>query len=162
VVPAKVQYVETHGAGTALGDPIEALALANVLGKDRPGEQPLVLGAVKTQIGHLEAAAGIAGLIKVVLALRHRTIPPNLPFTEPNPHIPFDRLPLKVLPTAQPWLVGQGPAVAGVSAFGFGGSNAHVVVQEAPRPADTGCGGRAAPGRACLVPLSAKTPEALD
>lgn len=161
ISPEQVHYVETHGAGTALGDPIEALALANVLGRNRPSKQPLILGAVKTQLGHLEAAAGIAGLIKVVLALKHRTIPPNLHFAQPNPHIPFDRLPLCVPTTAQPWPMSQGPAVAGVSAFGFGGSNAHLVVQEAPARAATGLQDGAEPSRAYLVPISAKTPEAL-
>ena len=94
VSPGNVQYVEAHGTGTLLGDPIEAKALGAVLAVDRPPGQPCALGSVKTNIGHLEAAAGIAGLIKVALALKHREIPPSLHFQEPNPHIPFDRAPV--------------------------------------------------------------------
>ena len=137
VSPGKVQYVEAHGTGTLLGDPIEAKALGAVLGVERPPERPCALGSVKTNVGHLEAAAGIAGLIKVALALRHREIPPSLHFEEPNPHIPFDELPLRVQTTLGPWPATPGPALAGVSSFGFGGTNAHVVLEEAP-PATPG------------------------
>lgn len=122
VSPGAVQYLEAHGTGTLLGDPIEVKALGAVLGIDRPAERPCALGAVKTNIGHLEAAAGIAGLIKVALALEHRQLPPTVHFVEPNPHIPFDRLPLRVQTALAPWPVESGPALAGVSSFGFGGT----------------------------------------
>ncbi|WP_158890537.1 type I polyketide synthase [Amycolatopsis anabasis] len=131
VDPAEVDYVEAHGTGTLLGDPIEATALGKVLGNDRNG-QPLLIGSVKSNLGHLEAAAGITGLIKVVLALANRRIPASLHFTEPNPHIPFDELRLAVAAEQQPWPGHGRPARAGVSGFGFGGTNAHVVVEQAP------------------------------
>ncbi|WP_020673664.1 type I polyketide synthase [Amycolatopsis nigrescens] len=134
VDPAEVDYVEAHGTGTLLGDPIEAGALGAVLGRDRPAERPLLLGSVKTNLGHLEAAAGITGLIKVVLALANRRIPASLNFTEPNPHIPFERLRLAVAAEQQQWPGTGRPARAGVSGFGFGGTNAHVVVEQAPAP----------------------------
>ena len=114
VSPGQVQYVEAHGTGTLLGDPIEAQALGAVLGVERPPERPCALGSVKTNLGHLEAAAGIAGLIKVALALRHQEIPPSLHFEEPNPHIPFAELPLRVQTALGPWPTESGPALAGV------------------------------------------------
>lgn len=158
--PGAVGYVEAHGTGTALGDAIEANALGAVLADGRPPESRCLVGSVKTNIGHLEAAAGIAGLIKVVLALQHRVIPQSLHFTEPNPHIPFGELPLDVAQSHTTWPDHGGRAVAGVSSFGFGGTNAHVVLAEAPHV-------RIATGppdadRAELLPLSARSPEALD
>ncbi len=132
VQPATIQYVEAHGTGTLVGDPIEARALGRVLSDGRPGDQPCLIGSVKTNIGHLEAGAGIAGLIKVALALHHRRIPGNLHFDRPNPEIDFDALRLRVPTRCEPWPAGDGPALAGVNAFGFGGTNAHVVLQEAP------------------------------
>lgn len=160
VSPGNVQYVETHGTGTLLGDPIEAKALGTVLGVGRPPGRPCALGSVKTNVGHLEAAAGIAGLIKVALALRHREIPPSLHFEKPNPHIPFDELPLRVQTTLSPWPAGFDPALAGVSSFGFGGTNAHVVLEEAP-PAIIGMPDAERKIGTHLLPLSARTPEAL-
>ncbi|MBC7882880.1 MAG: acyltransferase domain-containing protein [Anaerolineae bacterium] len=155
----EIDYVEAHGTGTPLGDPIEALALGAVLAEGRPAERPCRIGSAKTNIGHLEAAAGIAGLIKVVLALQHRLIPPNLHFEEANPHIPFDRLPLKVQEHLEPWPQQESAVrTAGVSSFGFGGTNAHVVLQEAPTggllrsPTDD---------NPELLPLSARSVEAL-
>src|SRR5271157_4719229 len=134
VSPGDVQYLEAHGTGTLLGDPIEAKALGAVLALDRPLNRPCLLGSVKTNLGHLEAAAGIAGLIKVALALHHRELPPSLHFEEPNPHIPFDRLPLRVNTALRPWPAARDTALlAGVSSFGFGGTNVHVVVQGAPQ-----------------------------
>jgi acyl transferase domain-containing protein/acyl carrier protein len=160
ISPGLVQYVEAHGAGTQLGDPIEAQALGAILSIDRPAERYCALGSVKTNIGHLEAAAGIAGLIKVALSLKHRLIPPSLHFLEPNPHIPFDELPLRVQQSCGPWRDWGGPIVAGVSSFGFGGSNAHVVLTEAiPEPAEPDGG---ASDRLRLLPLSAHTPIALE
>ena len=161
VSPGKVQYVEAHGTGTLLGDPIEAKALGTVLGVERPPGRPCALGSVKTNLGHLEAAAGIAGLIKVALALRHREIPPSLHFEKPNPHIPFDELPLRVQTTLGPWPAESGPALAGVSSFGFGGTNAHVVLEEAP-PAKTGMPDAERKTGTYLLPLSARSPEALQ
>ncbi|MGV0838479.1 beta-ketoacyl synthase N-terminal-like domain-containing protein [Mycolicibacterium thermoresistibile] len=160
VSPAVVQYVEAQGLGTLVGDAIEAQALGTVMADGRPADSPCLVGSVKTNIGHLEAAAGIAGLIKVALALRHRTIPPTLNFTEPNPNIPFDTLPLRVADTLTPW-PDNGRAVAGVSAFGFGGSNAHVVLAEAPQVRATGAGNDARDGQVEILPLSARSPDAL-
>jgi acyl transferase domain-containing protein/thioesterase domain-containing protein/NAD(P)-dependent dehydrogenase (short-subunit alcohol dehydrogenase family)/acyl carrier protein len=129
---ATVGYVEAHGTGTPLGDPIEAQALGEVLGGARPEGQPLLIGSVKANIGHLEAAAGVAGLIKAVLALARRQIPPSANFTQPSPHIPFGELGLAVPDTTVPWPASGLPARAGVSAFGFSGTNAHVVLEENP------------------------------
>jgi len=170
VAPGAVQYVEAHGTGTFLGDPIEAKALGAVLGVNRHPGRPCAIGSVKTNIGHLEAAAGIAGLIKVALALKHREIPPSLNFVEPNPHIPFDQLPLQVQTTLIRWPEGPTPTLAGVSSFGFGGTNVHVVLQAAPQPnSDRRNGGSRENQRyairntnsAYLLPLSARSPEAL-
>src|SRR5207245_6975303 len=132
VSPGQAQYVEAHGTGTLLGDPIEANALGTVLAADRPAGSYCALASVKTNIGHLEAAAGIAGLIKVALMLKHREIPPSLHFREPNPHIPFDSLPLRVQTVLGPWPETASPALPGVSSLCFGGTNAHVVLEEAP------------------------------
>jgi len=132
VPPHEVDYVETHGTGTLLGDPIEARALGTVLGRGRPEQSPLLLGAVKSNLGHLEAAAGITGFIKAVLAVQRANIPANLHFQTPNPHIAFDQLRLKVVAEQQDWPSVQRPRRAGVSSFGFGGTNAHVVIEQAP------------------------------
>ena len=160
VSPGKVQYVEAHGTGTLLGDPIEAKALGTILGIERPPGRPCALGSVKTNLGHLEAAAGIAGLIKVALALRHREIPPSLHFEKPNPHIPFDELPLRVQTALCPWPTESGPALAGVSSFGFGGTNAHVVLEEAPPAVAEAQDARRKIGTH-LLPLSARSQEGL-
>jgi thioester reductase-like protein len=133
VAPAEVGYVEAHGTGTVLGDPIEVRALARVLGEGRPAGQPVALGSVKTNIGHLEAAAGIAGLIKAVLAVQRGMIPPHLHLSQPNPHVAWDDLPVTVPTRLTPWT--QDRRIAGVSSFGFGGTNAHVIVA-AHAPAD--------------------------
>src|ERR1700730_14938685 len=132
VPPNEVDYVETHGTGTLLGDPIEARALGTTLGKGRPEQSPLLIGAVKSNLGHLEAAAGMAGLIKTVLAVQRASIPGNLHFHNPNPHIPFDQMRLKVVAEQQDWPHTPHPRRAGVSAFGFGGTNAHAVIEQAP------------------------------
>ena len=151
--PSEVGYVETHGTGTQLGDPIEVNALGAVF---RERESPLILGAVKTNVGHLEAAAGIAGLIKAVLLLQHGEIPPNLHFREPNPHIPWDELPVKVPTERMLWPSDR--RVAGVSSFGFSGTNAHVLLEQAPeRQVQTTDVER--PEH--VLTLSAKTEEAL-
>ena len=126
----QIDYVETHGTGTPLGDPIEVLALARVLCQER--EQPLLLGSVKSNIGHLDAAAGIAGLMKVVLALQHGAIPAQLHFDEPNPRIPWNDWPIKVPTELTPWQSEQ--RIAGISAFGMSGTNVHLIVEQAPSP----------------------------
>ncbi|HEY5197247.1 MAG TPA: beta-ketoacyl synthase N-terminal-like domain-containing protein [Solirubrobacteraceae bacterium] len=131
--PREVDYVEAHGTGTLLGDPIEARALGAVLGTGRPGGHPLLIGSVKSNLGHLEAAAGIVGLIKLILSLDRRRIPASLHVTDGNPHIDFEGLGLAVVDRTADWPLTDRPARAGVSAFGFGGTNAHVVV-EAPPP----------------------------
>ncbi len=132
VEPARVSYIEAHGTGTSLGDPIEVGALGAVFGKNRPQDQPLMIGSVKTNIGHMEAAAGIAGLIKAVLQLQHQEIPPHLHFKQPHPHITWDQLPLLVPTERSPWECAETSRIVGVSSFGFSGTNAHVVLEEAP------------------------------
>ena len=132
ISPSLVQYVEAHGTGTSLGDPIEMKALGAVLTQERHPDNYCAVGSVKTNIGHLEAAAGIAGLIKVALSLKHQQIPPSLHFQKPNPYIPFNKLPLRVQQKLGPWPKETGSAIAGISCFGFGGTNAHVVIEEAP------------------------------
>ena len=144
VQPRDVDYVEAHGTGTLLGDPIEARALGTVFGRGRPENSPLLIGAVKTNLGHLEAAAGIAGFIKAVLAVQRGHIPPNLHFETPNPHIPFEDMRLKVVAEPTDWPSSGRPRRAGVSSFGFGGTNAHVVIEQGPEPGrgcDAGGGG---------------------
>src|SRR5207253_10177824 len=124
-------YLEAHGTGTSLGDPIEVNA-ATVYGAGRPAQQPLLIGSVKTNFGHLEAAAGIAGLIKAVLALVQEAIPPHLHFKQPNPHIPWQVLPIEVPTRLTPWPRGPRPRRAGISSFGVSGTNAHLIIEEAP------------------------------
>jgi natural product biosynthesis luciferase-like monooxygenase protein len=159
ISPAKVQYVEAHGTGTKLGDPIEAQALGDVLGADRENDDFCAVGSVKTNIGHLEAAAGIAGLIKTALALKHQIIPMNLHFQKPNSYIPFDSLHLRVQQTPGLWPTRPDRRrYAGVSSFGFGGTNAHVVLEEAPAPLPISASKPALTG---LLPLSARSPDAL-
>ncbi|MFF5189616.1 SDR family NAD(P)-dependent oxidoreductase [Streptomyces sp. NPDC000345] len=138
VHPADVQYVELHGTGTRLGDPIEAAALGTVVGGARTDGTPLLVGSVKTNIGHLEGAAGVAGLVKTVLSLSHGRIPASLNFEKPNPAIPLDALNLRVVTAPQPWPGRDGPRRAGVSSFGMGGTNCHVVLEEWPTPASAG------------------------
>ncbi len=130
--PAQVQYIEAHGTGTKLGDPIELTALSKVIQAGRDPNQLCYVGSVKTNIGHLEAAAGIIGLIKVVLSLKYQQIPPHLHLQSPNPYIPFDKLPIIIPQTLVPWPSDEDTRIAGVSAFSFGGTNAHVVLQSAP------------------------------
>ena len=157
--PHQVSYVEAHGTGTPLGDPIEVNALAAALCTGRRPESPLVIGSVKTNMGHLEAAAGIAGVIKVILALQHREIPPHLHFTTPNPHIDWRNLPLEVAAAGREWLPLEGRRIAGVSAFGFSGTNAHVVLEEAPEEERERRGEESGPH---LLALSAKSEGALQ
>ncbi|NER47858.1 MAG: alpha/beta fold hydrolase [Symploca sp. SIO1A3] len=134
VKPAEVSYCEAHGTGTSLGDPIEVNSLKEVLMKGRTLEQPCWLGSVKTNIGHLEAAAGIAGLIKVVLSLQHAKIPPHLHLQQLNPHIDLENTPLAIPTKLQEWQISQKRRIAGVSSFGFGGTNAHIILEEVTAP----------------------------
>lgn len=129
ISPGQVQYIEAHGTGTKLGDPIEVKALGKVLNEGRSPEEYCALGSVKTNIGHTEAAAGIAGLIKVALSLRYGQIPPNLHFQAANPYIPFDKLPLRVQQKLESYPKLGKTIIAGVSSFGFGGTNAHIVLE---------------------------------
>ncbi|MBD2523535.1 type I polyketide synthase [Nostoc sp. FACHB-133] len=129
----QIQYVETHGTGTPLGDPIEVLALGAVLGQGRSQDNPLTIGSVKTQVGHLESAAGVAGLMKVVLALQHAEIPPHLHFQQPNPYIPWEKLSVVVPTQPTQWPLGaDGRRLAGVSSFGMSGTNVHLILEAAP------------------------------
>ncbi|WP_197415818.1 polyketide synthase Pks13 [Mycobacterium sp. IS-1742] len=128
--PRDVDYVEAHGTGTILGDPIEADALGRVIGRNRPADKPALLGAVKSNVGHLESAAGAASLAKVALSLRNDKLPPSINYTGPNPYIDFNAVRLKVNDTVAEWPRYSGHAIAGVSGFGFGGANAHLVLRE--------------------------------
>ncbi len=161
IVPSQVQYVEAHGTGTPVGDPIEARAIGSVVSAGRPEDQRCLIGSVKTNIGHLEAAAGVAGLIKTALALKHRQIPPHLHLHEPNRDIPFDELRLRVPTTLEEWPACEGPRYAGVNSFGFGGTNAHVVLREAPERVDRLPHDGVGRDRTYLLPMSARSPEAL-
>jgi len=157
LLPADVGYVEAHGAGTPLGDPIEVQALAAVFGEARPVDQPFWIGSIKTNLGHLEAAAGLAGLLKVVLSLRHGEIPAHLHFHTPNPLIPWSALPVRVADRRAPWPSGK--RIAGLSSFGFSGTNAHILIEEAPRPAAQSGEGVERPLH--LLTLSARSGQAL-
>ncbi|WP_460490243.1 SDR family NAD(P)-dependent oxidoreductase, partial [Bordetella tumbae] len=157
VAPHQVNYLEAHGTGTSLGDPIEVHAAAAALGIGRDESRPLLLGSVKTNIGHLETAAGVAGLIKVILSMRHGLIPRHLHFSTPNPHVAWDRLPVKVVAKAQPWPAGK--MIAGVSSFGFSGTNAHVVLEGYDRRGSARA--EVLAGQPVLVVLSARDEERL-
>ncbi|CRZ16896.1 type I polyketide synthase [Mycolicibacterium neworleansense] len=169
VKPSEVGYLEAHGTGTSLGDPIEAQAAGAVLGAGRAADRPLLIGSAKTNIGHLEAAAGIAGVIKVILSLENETLPKHLHFENPSPHIPWDRLAVEVVKESIPWERNGEPRIAGVSSFGFAGTNAHVILEEAPvapepavpaaAPKSDGTAG--AVTRFSILPLSARTSTAL-
>ncbi|WP_245291250.1 beta-ketoacyl synthase N-terminal-like domain-containing protein, partial [Methylobacterium aquaticum] len=160
LTPAEIGYVEAHGTGTPLGDPIEIAALQEVFGEAGVAPGSVALGALKGSIGHLHTAAGVAGLVKTALMLRHRTLVPSLHYRSPNPHSVLAGSAFTVCTRAQPWPApaGGGPRRAGISAFGIGGTNAHLVLEEPPpvaaRPPER-------PGTWHLVPLSARSPAAL-
>jgi acyl transferase domain-containing protein len=157
LAPERIGFVEAHGTGTALGDPIEVEALAATVGRPAPGAGTCYLGAAKANVGHLEAAAGVVGLIKTVLALAHEAIPPQPRFTRLNPHISLEGTRLAIATALTPWPAGGAPRCAAVSSFGVGGTNAHVILEEAPRLPE----GEAAPEVSRILPLSAHRPEAL-
>jgi acyl transferase domain-containing protein/acyl carrier protein len=162
VEPETVTYVETHGTGTVLGDPVEIEALKLAFNTDKKGF--CRIGSVKSNIGHLDSAAGAAGFIKTVLALKHRQIPPSLHFRSPNPAIDFENSPFMVNSQLTDWKTGGSPLRAGVSAFGIGGTNAHIILEEAPRnrPESSEEESRSTGRRCQLIPLSAKTESALQ
>ncbi len=158
VHPDDIGYVEAHGTGTPLGDPIEFGALASVFGGRTPDRPPLVVGSVKTNLGHLEAAAGIAGLIKLALCVKHGTIPRQLHFRQRNPHLGFESAPLRIADTETAWAPGYMRRIGGVSAFGFSGTNVHVIVEQPPaNPEAT----RVGPANSGLLTLSAQSESAL-
>lgn len=158
--PAEVDYVEAHGSGSPSFDPLELTALGEVLGRGRPTNRPLLVGSVKTNIGHAEAAGGLAGLIKTVLCLEHGKVPASLHLSTPNPKVPWDRLPLAI-PGALCKLPDRGrPALAGVSGQGSSALNAHVVLRQADAPRSRVRDAK--PGTPYVLPLSARTPAALD
>ncbi|MEP7211102.1 MAG: type I polyketide synthase, partial [Alphaproteobacteria bacterium] len=132
IEPRQVGYIEAHGTGTQLGDPLELRSLAEVFGADRTGTKRLAIGSVKTNIGHVEAAAGVAGLIKLVLSLQHREIPAHLNVQTPTPMVDWDAAPFEIQTKSRPWTQIDGRRIGGVSSFGFSGTNAHIVVEEAP------------------------------
>ena len=144
VDPADVQYVELHGTGTPVGDPVEAAALGDALGA-RQGRRPLGVGSAKTNVGHLEGAAGIVGLLKAALSIRHREIPASLHFTRPNPRIPLRKLGLEVRSRTGPWPAPEQELIAGVSSFGMGGTNCHLVLGAPPPEADVRAGAEGPP-----------------
>jgi acyl transferase domain-containing protein/NADPH:quinone reductase-like Zn-dependent oxidoreductase/acyl carrier protein len=158
VLPVQIGFVEAHGTGTAVGDPIEAHALAEALCKDRSA--PLPIGSVKTNVGHLETAAGVAGLLKAMLVLQHRQIPASLHFKTPSPHIDFEKLKLRVPTSAEPFPETDGERLVGVNSFGFGGANAHVILAEPP-PLPQVDHGEPWPERAWPITLSARSEDAL-
>ena len=161
--PGDIDYIEAHGTGTELGDPVEVAALTRVFsGRQRP----LALGSVKSNIGHADAAAGVAGLIKTILALQHGMLPPSLHFSAPNPHVDFTAASINVVGAVQAWPVQQGeqgdhPRRAGVSAFGIGGTNVHVVLEQAPARFQTTFATTSPQVLPQILPLSARTPASL-
>ncbi len=167
VTPGEVRYVDAHGTGTRVGDPVELIALSEVLSIGREANRYCAVGSVKTNIGHTEAASGIAGLIKSVLCLKNRAIPPSLHFHEPNPNIPWGEIPLVIQTEYAPWPDDVSPAFAAVNSFGVTGTNAHIILEEAPKlsvptpnPSPLQWGGEK--GRGCyLLPISAHSPQAL-
>jgi acyl transferase domain-containing protein/acyl carrier protein len=156
--PGQIDYVEAHGTGTVLGDAIELGALGHVFGEEHDAAHPLLLGSVKTNVGHLEAAAGVAGLMKVLLAFQHETLPPHLHLAADNQNEALQGLPFEIPTTPKRWPRSQRPRVAGVSSFGFSGTNCHLVLEEPPLVEQTGDGPAFA---AELITVSAKTPAAL-
>lgn len=158
VVPSDITYIEAHGTGTNLGDPIEVKALNNVFRKETQNKQFCALGSIKANIGHLDAAAGVTGLIKTALALKNRQIPPSINFNEPNPELHISDTPFYINPELKEWKTENNKArLAGVSSFGIGGTNAHCIIQEAPEAKE-----EPSKRKIHLIPVSAKTEKALE
>jgi acyl transferase domain-containing protein len=158
--PNDVGYVEAHGTGTPVGDPVEVRALANALAAERPADSPLLIGSVKTNIGHLEAGAGVAGLIKAALVLKHGYIPANLHLTNPSDQIPLGEWRIDIPTTGRPFPETT-RRIAGVNSFGFGGTNAHVVLAEPPAAVDEGAVNHVQSQPLAVLPISARSEEAL-
>ena len=135
--PSQVNYIEAHGTGTSLGDPIELISLNNVFGNHHTKNNPLIVGSVKTNVGHMESAAGVVSLIKVLLSMQHEEIPPHLHFKTPNPLIPWDNIAIQVPTHRIPWPASQTSRIAGISSFGFSGTNVHVIVEDYQKPIDS-------------------------
>lgn len=163
VHPAEISFIEAHGTGTALGDPIELQALSGVFGNDRDSYQSLMVGSVKSNIGHLEASAGIVGLAKVILSLEQEEIPPHLHFKNPTPHVDWNHMPIEIPVARRPWKQGDRKRIAGISSFGFSGTNVHVIVEEAPQAQSrkSGRGGYSHRTPRLILPLSARSESAL-
>jgi acyl transferase domain-containing protein len=159
IEPSQVDYIETHGTGTILGDPIELTALGNVFASSR--DRPLLIGSVKNNVGHLEAAAGLCGLAKVVLALNAEIIPPHIGVTELNPHFDWTSAPLEIPSQCRPWSKRERSRIAGVSSFGMSGTNAHVVIEEAPTDPRSKRSAMPPPALFCLSAFSDKALESL-
>lgn len=159
--PARVHYVETHGTGTVIGDPVEIGALADVMGPGRSPQEPLLVASVKGNLGHAESASGVAGLIKTALAIRHRTLPAQLHFETPSPAIPWDEIPVRVQRETTPW-PRPGKPLAAVNSFGISGTNAHVILEGAPEPAPTPDSDAEVTARPSLLTISAHDPAALE
>lgn len=160
VSPEEVGYIEAHGTGTPLGDPIEMHALVEVFGKGRSADNPLTIGSAKTNIGHLEAAAGVAGLMKIILSMQHGQIPPHLHFDNLNPHISLGDAPVQIPLNPVSWPKSDKVRMAGVSSFGINGTNAHILVEEAPKAEQPANSGQEPTGH--LLTLAAKTDQALQ
>ena len=159
--PATLAYIETHGTGTKLGDPIEIEGISKAFEKYTDKKQFCAIGSVKTNIGHLYDCAGIAGLIKAALALKHQLLPPSIHFKTPNKQIPFIDSPVYINTSQKPWAQGEAPRRCGVSSFGLSGTNCHMVLEEYTAQAATTELAAAAPEQSYMIPLSAKSEEAL-
>jgi acyl transferase domain-containing protein/acyl carrier protein len=158
--PHDIHYIEAHGTGTPLGDPIEIESIARVM-KDRDKSNPIIVGSVKANIGHLEASAGVSGVLKVIQSLRHEQIPPHVQLTRLNHLVAWDEIPIMVPVDGKEWRKGNGVRRAGISSFGFSGTNAHAIVEEAPEVINTGVNESGDERPLHLLPLSARSKEAL-
>jgi acyl transferase domain-containing protein/acyl carrier protein len=161
ITPSSVQYVEAHGTGTAVGDPIEANTLGSFFSQGRHADNKCIVSSVKTNIGHLEASSGVAAVIKTALCIEKKQIPPHLHLQNVNPKIDLEKLKIRIPTTLEDWPETDGPVIAGVNSFGFGGTNAHVILQEAPNHEHSAVHGQEKIGQKQLLRLSAKSQESL-